>query len=131
MPTFVLIWFGQLVSILGSAMTAFALTIWAWQVTGQATSLALMSFATFAPSVLVSPLAGAIIDRWNRKQLLVLSDLAQGCVTIGLLLLSSSNNLALWHLYVAAACVSLFQAFQAPAYETIITTLLPKQVSSP
>jgi len=126
MLAFMTISFGQLVSILGSTMSAFALTIWAWQVTGQATTLALVTFATFAPSILVSPLAGALIDRWNRKLVLIVSDLATGCLTIMLLLLYTTGNLAIWHLYVISAGTSVFQAFQVPAYAAVIPTMLPK-----
>ncbi len=55
MPAFVFIWIGQAVSMLGSGMTRFALTIWAFQVTGEATALALVGFFSFAPALLVSP----------------------------------------------------------------------------
>ena len=60
---FSVVWVGQFVSMIGTGMTRFALTIWAWQVTGQATALALVGFFSFAPIVLLSPLAGALVDR--------------------------------------------------------------------
>ena len=75
MSAFVVIWLGQLFSLLGTAMTRFALTIWAFQVTGEATALALVGFFSFAPVVLFSPIAGALVDRWNRKLVMILSDL--------------------------------------------------------
>ena len=59
MTAFVLIWIGQFVSLLGTSMTRFALTIWAFQETGEATALALVGFFSFAPTILFSPLAGA------------------------------------------------------------------------
>lgn len=59
MKTFTVIWLGQVLSLMGTAMTAFALAIWAWQVTGEATALALVGFFSFAPTVLFSPIAGA------------------------------------------------------------------------
>ncbi len=67
MTAFTVVWIGQVVSLLGTAMTGFALTIWAWQITGEATALALVGFFAFAPIVLMSPVAGALVDRWNRK----------------------------------------------------------------
>ena len=82
MKGFTIVWFGQLASLLGSSMTQFALTIWAWQITGEATALALVGFFTFAPSILISPLAGALVDRWDRKKVMMLSDLAAGLSTI-------------------------------------------------
>ena len=64
--TFTVIWSGQLVSMLGTAMTRFALIIWAYQQTGAATTLALLGFFAWLPYVLVSPFAGVLIDRLNR-----------------------------------------------------------------
>ena len=67
MSGFTIVWVGQVISFLGSGMTWFALTIWAWEITGQATALALVGFFAFGPTVLFSPIAGALVDRWNRK----------------------------------------------------------------
>ena len=67
MVGFTIVWAGQVVSLLGSGMTWFALTIWAWKITGQATALALVGFFSFGPTILLSPIAGALVDRWNRK----------------------------------------------------------------
>ncbi len=124
---FSIVWFGQLVSMLGSSMTGFALTFWAWQITGQATALALVGFFSFAPSILVSPLAGALVDRWNRKLVMMLSDLAAGFSSIATLLLYHFNSLEIWHLYLLGAFASVFQAFQWPAYSAAISTMLPKK----
>jgi MFS transporter, DHA3 family, macrolide efflux protein len=61
MRAFTLVWAGQFVSLLGTAMSQFGLTIWAYQETGQATALALAAFFNFAPTVLFSPIAGALV----------------------------------------------------------------------
>jgi MFS transporter, DHA3 family, macrolide efflux protein len=127
MLTFVLVWVGQVVSFLGTGMTRFALTIWAWQVTGEATALALVGVFSAVPALLFSPIAGALVDRWNRKLVMMLSDLAAGVSTIVVLLLFASDSLQIWHLYVAAAFTGVFEAFQFPAYTASITTLLPKE----
>ncbi|MBA3468293.1 MAG: MFS transporter [Herpetosiphonaceae bacterium] len=124
---FSIVWFGQLVSMLGSSMTGFALTFWAWQITGQATALALVGFFSFAPAIIVSPLAGALVDRWNRKLVMMLSDLAAGLSTIVILILYYTGNLQIWHLYLTGAFSSVFQAFQWPAYSAAISTMLPKK----
>nr|MBC8223358.1 MFS transporter [Candidatus Bathyarchaeota archaeon] len=116
MKGFTIIWFGQLVSLLGTGMTQFALTIWAWQATGEATALALVALFTAVPQILTSPLAGAIVDRYDRKHVMMLSDLAAGIATAAVLLLHTSGNLQVWHLYVTAAFTGTFQAFQFPAY---------------
>lgn len=124
---FAIVWIGQAISLLGSGMTAFALTIWAWKETGQATALALLGFFYFGLTVLLSPLAGALVDRWNRKLVMMLSDLAVGLTTVVILLLYASSHLKIWHLYIAGAFAGAFQSFQWPAYSAAITMLLPKK----
>ncbi len=124
---FVLVWLGQVVSLLGSAMTWFALTLWAYELTERATALALLSLFAFGPAILLSPVAGALVDRWNRKAVLILSDLAAGLATLLVLLLHSSGSLQLWHLYVIGLLAGSFQAFEYPAYAAAITMMVPKE----
>ncbi len=126
MAGFTVVWIGQVISLLGSWMTWFALTIWAWEATGKATALALVGFFAFGPTVLLSPLAGALVDRWNRKLVMMLSDLAAGLMTLVILVLYASGCLQVWHLYVTGALAGAFQAFQFPAYSAAVTTMLPK-----
>jgi MFS family permease len=126
MKAFTVVWFGQVISLLGSAMTQFALTIWAWKITGSATALALVGFFSFGPTVLISPIAGALVDRWNRKLVMMLSDLAAGLSTVAILLLYLGGHLQIWHLYVAGAFSGIFQAFQWPAYSAAISVMIPK-----
>jgi len=124
---FTIIWIGQLVSMFGTAMTNFALTIWAWQITGQATALALVAFFTFAPALLVTPFAGALVDRWSRKFVMMLSDLAAVLSTVVVLILYSTGNLQIWHLYATGAFSGTFGAFQFPAYSAAVTTMVSKK----
>ena len=124
---FTIVWLGQVVSLFGSATTQFALTIWAWQLTGSVTALALVAFFSFGPTVLISPIAGALVDRWNRKLVMMLSDLAAGLSSIAILLLYTFGALQIWHLYVAGAFAGIFQAFQWPAYSAAISIMLPKE----
>jgi MFS transporter, DHA3 family, macrolide efflux protein len=126
MRGFSLMMVGQFVSILGSSMTRFALTIWAWELTGEATALALVGFFSFAPLILMSAVAGALVDRWPRKLVLVISDAAAGCATIAVFILYLTGNLQLWHLFVAGAFAGAFEAFQFPALSATISTMLPK-----
>jgi DHA3 family macrolide efflux protein-like MFS transporter len=123
---FGVVWVGQVLSLLGSSMTSFALTIWAWQLTGRATALALVGFCAFFPLVALSPIAGALVDRWNRKTVMILSDLAAGLATIAIFILLKLGILEIWHVYVAAAFSGAFQAFQFPAYSASITMMIPK-----
>src|SRR5512145_2228681 len=103
MFAFTLVWIGQTISLLGSTMTGFALTIWAYQLTGSATALALVGFCYTVPLLVLSPVAGAIVDRSNRKLMMMVSDLAAGLGTVAILLLCASGHLQIWHLYVVNA----------------------------
>jgi len=127
MRAFTIVWLGQLFSLTGTGMTQFAIALWAWEITGQATALALVGFFAFAPTILFSPIAGALVDRWDRKLVMMLSDLAAGLSTIILLLLLTTDNLQIWHLYIAGAFTGAFQAFQFPAYSAAISTMIPKE----
>ncbi|MEJ5313231.1 MFS transporter [Anaerolinea thermophila] len=127
MTAFTLVWFGQVVSLMGSSMSGFALTIWAWKLTGSATALSLMAFFSFGPSILFSPFAGVLVDRWNKKLVMMLSDLAAGLATIVILILYSQGILQIWHMYIAGAFTGIFQSFQWPAYSAAISVMIPKE----
>lgn len=126
MKGFTIVWIGQLVSFLGTSMTNFALTIWAFEQTGRATDLALIGFFFTVPLLLVSPVAGVIVDRHDRKRMMMLSDLASGLVTIFIFFLLAADQLQIWHLYITAAVMGTFQTFQWPAYSAAMSTMLPK-----
>jgi MFS family permease len=127
MKGFTIIWVGQLFSLLGTSMVTFSLTIWAWQLTGKATTLALVAFFNFVPFLLTTPVAGAIIDRSNRKNVMIRADLAAGLPTVGMLLLNATGNMQIWHVYIATAIAGVFQAFHFPAYSAAVTMMLPKE----
>ncbi|KAA3663661.1 MAG: MFS transporter [Chloroflexi bacterium] len=124
---FSIVWVGQVVSLVGTAMTQFALTIWAFEQTGRATDLALIGFFFMVPLLIVSPIAGVIVDRNDRKLMMMVSDLAAGVVTIITLVLFTTGTLQVWHLFITAAITGTFQTFQWPAYSAAISTMLPKE----
>lgn len=124
---FSIIWFGQLVSLFGTAMTRFALLIWAYQQTGAATTLALLGFFAWLPFIVISPLAGVLADRFDRRKIMILADLGAGLSTMVVLGLLLSGNLAIWHLFLLEAMASFCEAFQTPAYTALTSTLLDKQ----
>jgi MFS transporter, DHA3 family, macrolide efflux protein len=127
MTTFTIVWVGQAFSLLATSMTNFALTIWAFEETGSATTLALVGFFYITPLLLFSPIAGVLVDRSNRKLMMMLSDLASGMATIGILILYLAGDLQVWHLYIAALVSGTFQTFQWPAYSAALTMIVPKQ----
>lgn len=125
--TFFLVWTGQLISLIGSSLTGFALGVWVFQETGSTTRFALISLATALPGILMSPLAGALVDRWDRRRAMMLSDAGAGLSTLTLALLLWSGRLELWHIYLLVALSAIFSAFQWPAYSAAITLLVPRQ----
>ena len=127
MRVFIIIWLGQLVSLVGSGLTSFALGVWVYQRTGSVTDFSLISLFTTLPLVLVSPFAGAFVDRWDRRKTMFYSDLGAGISTIAIALLLFSGRLELWHIYLATAVSSICKAFQLPAYTAASTTLVPKE----
>ena len=125
--TFLTIWGGQTISLIGTSMTRFALLTWAYDQTKEATTLALLGFSSFIFYVLLSPLAGVLVDRWNRRVVMFVTDLGAALMTLMVFLLALSGNLQIWHLYLAEALTGAFEAFQVPAYQAAITMLIPKQ----
>jgi MFS family permease len=117
---------GQAVSILASSMTGFALSIWVFQKTSSATSLGIMQTAFILPYLLIIPLAGVMVDRYNRKLMMAVSDLAAGLGTLAILTLYITGQLQVWHFYVVNIIIGLGNAFQWPAYSAAISTMVPK-----
>lgn len=114
-------------SAIGTAMTQFALTIWIWQLTQETTAIALLSFFFQLPQILVGIFAGLVIDRWNRKVLMILSDASVALCTIVIGLLYVAHHLQLWHLYGLAIAYGCFGQIQGLAYVASIPLMVPKQ----
>jgi len=124
---FVIVWLGQIISILASGMSGFALTIWMFQQTRSATAMGLMQVCYILPFLLISPIAGVMVDRYNRKLMMMMSDLAAVTATAAILILQALGLLEFWHLYVAAVLFGLGNTFQWPAYSAAISTMIPKE----
>lgn len=126
MRTFTIIWIGQLVSTIGTYMTDFAIIIWAWEITGSVTALALVSFFSQLPRIPITLFAGVIVDRFNRKHLMILGDTIAVLSSIAILVLHLTNHLQIWHLYLTGAFNSSFAQIQELAYSTSVTMMVPK-----
>jgi MFS transporter, DHA3 family, macrolide efflux protein len=127
MITFFVIWIGQVISMLGSSLTGFALGVWIYDQTGQATPFALVILSSTIPRILLLPVAGSLADRWNRKALMIMADTASAVTTFVIFLLVASGQIQIWHIYILAAISSAFGAFQEPAYSASIVMLVPKK----
>jgi MFS transporter, DHA3 family, macrolide efflux protein len=127
MAAFLAVWAGQVVSALGTGLTGFALGVWVYQRTGSATRFALITLMTTLPGILLSPIAGALVDRWDRRRVMILSDVGAGCATLMLALLFWYHRLELWHIYLLLALSSTFGSLQWPAFSASTTLLVPRE----
>jgi DHA3 family macrolide efflux protein-like MFS transporter len=125
MNKFKIIWFGQLVSLIGSGLTSFSLGIWVYQHTGSITRFALISACATLPAVLISPTAGVIVDRWDRRTVMVLSDLAGGITTLAIAVLFFMGRLRILEIYVLVAMESIAAAFRLLSYMALLSQLVP------
>lgn len=124
---FLIVWFGQLVSLTGSGLTSFALGVWVYKSTGSVTQFSLILLSAMLPCILISPVAGALVDRWNRRWCMIVSDSGAGITTAVLALLLATGSLEIWHIYLAVSLSSVFKAFQLPAYTASTSMLIPKK----
>ncbi len=122
-----MVWAGQIVSILASGMTGFALSIWTFQKTGSATAMGAVQVFYLVPFLLISPLAGALIDRHSRKLMMAMSDLVAVLGTIFIIIMNAGGHLELWHLFLAASLNGVGNSFQWPAYSAAVSVMLPKE----
>jgi MFS transporter, DHA3 family, macrolide efflux protein len=127
MKTFLIIWLGQFVSLLGSGLTNFALGVWIFEQSQQATPFALTVLFAQLPRILLAPLAGVLVDRWNRRTIMILADCGNALVTLATAVLLFSGTLAVWHIYLIALTSAIFMTFQEPAYTASITMLVPEK----
>ncbi len=127
MRAFFLIWLGQVVSILGSGMSGFALAVWAYRQTGSATALSLITLFATLPDTLLSPLAGALIDRWGRRSVLLISSFGSGACTLILASLYWTGGLQIWHIYALVLASRCFGVFRIPAFSSATALLVPRK----
>src|SRR5688572_6028332 len=127
MRVFILISLAQFVSVVGSMLSGFALGVWIYQQTGSATELTLITLFATLPNVLVSPLAGAAVDRWDRRKTILLSECGLAVTTLTLVLLLQFGRLELWQIYLCTAINSVILSFLRLAYGAITPLLVPPE----
>ncbi len=125
--SFLLLWGSQTVSELGTAMTDYAIVIWVYGQQGTASSVTLLTLCAFMPTILFRFIAGALADRWNKKRIMLVTDLAAACGTAAVFVLFSFSALKIWHLYVINVLLSFMNAFQVPASFVATSLLVPRE----
>jgi hypothetical protein len=124
---FGLVWIGQLISLVGSGLTSFALGVWVYQKTGSVTQFAGIAFFGALPGLIVAPMAGVVVDRLDRRTVMLWTNLVSGLRTLAIAALLWTGRLQVWHIYVAVAVASVFRTFHLPAYIAATTLLVPKK----
>lgn len=124
---FLILWLTQSFSSLGSSMTSFALIVWSYQEKGSALTTALLSVCSYAPYVMMSIVAGALSDKWNKKAAMLVCDSFAALCTVAVLILLQTGRLEIWHLYCLNALNGLMNTIQQPAADVTISLLTPKR----
>ncbi|AIQ48470.1 macrolide transporter [Paenibacillus sp. FSL R7-0273] len=124
---FLLLWSGQLVSSVGSGLTAFGLGVYLYQQTGQASAMALVTLLAFMPSLLLSPVAGVLADRYDRRLLMMLGDSLSATGLIYILICLLSGEAQLWQICLGVTVSSVFSSLLDPAYKATVTDLLTEE----
>ena len=125
--TFLIIWIGLLVSLVGSQLTGFALGVWVYDETRSVLWLAITQIAFAAPQVLFSPMAGVLADRWDRRTAMIVSDFGAGLAVLAAALLYLTGRLQPWMVIPINFWMAAFIALMWPAYTASITLLVPRE----
>ncbi|GAA2645569.1 hypothetical protein GCM10010399_94210 [Dactylosporangium fulvum] len=127
MRVFHVLWAGQAVSLIGSSVTSFGVGIWVYAQTGSPTAFTLLILAATLPGIVLLPIAGALVDRWDRRRAMLLSDAGTATVTLLALVLLTTGAFAIWQLYVLAVFLSVFKAVQWPAFSALVAEIVPRE----
>ena len=120
-------WSAQAVSMIGSSLTQFALVWWLTEKTGSATILATSTLVAMLPGIVIGPIAGVLVDRWNRKRVINIADGVSALVAFILALLFWQNLIEVWHIYVAMFVRSVAGSFQFPAVQSSTSLMVPDE----
>jgi MFS family permease len=119
------LWFGQFVSLVGSNVAGFALGIYVYRLTGSATAFGGVLALSLLPTVLASPFAGSLVDRWGTRRALLVANLCHVAITLVLAVLLMTGAFAVWHVYLIVAATSVLAALEIPAFASLAPQLVP------
>ena len=124
---FLLLWSGELISAIGSGLTSFGLGIYVYQQTGRVSSTALITLLAFSPSLLLSPIAGVLADRYDRRLLMILGDSLSALGLIYILICMINGEATLYPIAIGVTISSIFSSLLELAYKATVTDLLTKE----
>lgn len=126
-PKFFTIWIGQAFSLVGSALVRFAIIWWLTEKTGSEVVLTTASIVSMLPFLLLAPFSGPLIDRWNRRWVMVISDALIAILTAGLAYLYWRGIVEVWHIYLVLFLRAFGDVFQSPAMNASTSLMVPKE----
>ena len=127
MKKFLMIWSGELISSIGSGMTAFALSVYVYQTTGSATYVSLITLLAYLPTVLLSPLGGVFADRYDRRLLMIIGDLFSGLGLAYVLWNIQAGSDSMLPICIGVTFNAVFVALLEPSFRATITELLTEE----
>lgn len=127
MRRFFVIWGAQACSLVGSALVQFALVWWLTIETGSATVLAFAIMMAMLPQIVIGPFAGVLVDRWNRRHVMIFADAGIALATVVLIVLFAAGIIEVWHIYVVMFVRSAGGAFHWPAMTASTSLMVPKR----
>jgi DHA3 family macrolide efflux protein-like MFS transporter len=127
MRPFFIIWGGQAASLLGSNLVQFALVWWLTEKTGSATVLAVATMMAVLPQIILGPFAGALVDRWNRRLVMIVADSGIAIATLVLIALFATGLVEVWHVYALVFIRSMGASFHWPAMQASTTLMVPEE----
>ena len=126
-PKFFTIWSGQALSLVGSALVQFSLVWWLTVEMDSATILATASLIALLPQIVLGPFIGALVDRWNRRVIMIVADTFIALATVLLIILFALGRAEVWHIYALLFIRSLGGALHFPAMASSTSLMVPKQ----
>lgn len=126
MKPFLVMFIGQVFSWIGSKLVQFALVWWLTENTRSASVLAFASIMAVIPEVFLSPIAGVMVDRWNRRHVMIFADISVSAVTVLLMFINLQGTMEVWHIYAVMFIRSIGAAFHWAAMQASTTLMVPK-----
>jgi MFS family permease len=127
MKNFITIWIGELISSIGSGMTAFAVSIYVYQLTGSATMVSIAALLAFLPTILLSPIGGILADRYDRRILMIIGDSFSAIGLIFIFIFIQAGYVGVLPVFIGVTISSVFVSLLEPAYRATVTDLLTEE----
>ncbi|GIP42900.1 MFS transporter [Paenibacillus sp. J45TS6] len=124
---FMVLWAGEWISSIGSGMTAFVLGVYVYQMTGTASSVAIVTLCAFLPTIILGPVGGVLADRFDRRLMMIIGDLFSAFGLVFVLIAMLLGEPALWQICIGVTLSSVFVSLLDPAYKATITDLLTEE----